>query len=182
VKRIASEAAAAAVAPLQSALDAQKVEFSERDKKLATSETTARAEAAVAKVKASGRWVPAFEKMGLSLVFAELAKTTVTVEFGEGDAKKTLTPLDTLVSFMESLPKIVPTGETYGGQRPATGEVRKGVNVDPRLGVDANSVKFDEAIRSYAETNKVTYVEASMKVAALHPELTVPGGAAAGAV
>lgn len=182
VRRIASEAVIEAVKPLQDALDAQKKEFSEREMKIVTGETQARANAAIAKVKASGRWVPAFDKMGLGLVFSELAKTTETVEFGEGDAKKKLTPLDTLVSFMESLGRIVPSGaDIFTGHvvKPAAGAVRfseEGGKADP------NSVTLANLAQIRANEKKIAFGEAMSQVLAERPELAIPGGATAGAV
>lgn len=186
VKRIAGEAVqaavTAAVTPLQTALDAQKTQFSERDKQLVTSETTARANAAIAKVKASGRWIPAFDKMGLTAVFAELAKTTDVIEFGEGDAKKKLTPLDTLVAFMEQLQKIVPAGaDIYAGHvaKPADGAVKFSESNGP---ADPNSVTLANLSAELAAKDKITFGEAMSQVIARRPELAIPGGIAAGAV
>jgi len=182
VRRICGEAVAAAVTPLQTALDAQKKEFSEREGKIVTSETTARAEAAIAKVKANGRWIPAFDKMGLGIVFSELAKTTETVEFGEGDAKKKLTPLETLVSFMESLGKIVPAGaDIYAGHvsKPSPGLVRfseDGGKADP------NSVTLANLSQARAKEKNITFGEAMGQIVAERPELAIPGGATAGSV
>jgi len=188
-KRIASEAVTAAVAPLQAKIDAQATQlaahaatFSESQKAAATADTRTRAANAIAKLKAGGKWVPAFDRMGLPVVFDELAKTTETVSFGEGEAKKTLTPLDTFVQFMEGLGQIVPSTPVYTGQRSASAAgAMKGVNAAPGR-VDANSVAFSEAIASYMDEKKVDYATAMFKVAELRPELTVPGGAAAGAV
>ena len=178
VKEFATEAVTQAIVPLQAKLDAQAVSFAESQKKITTGETKGRALDAINKLKAAGRWVPAFDKSHLSLVFEELAKSTEVVEFGEGAEKKSVTPLDALVSFMEQLPKIVPTGEVYTGQAPT--RVTNGSKVNGAA--DANSVQFDEAIQSYMTEHKVEYKAAALKVAALRPELTIPGGASAGAV
>jgi hypothetical protein len=186
VKRFAGEAVAAAVTaavtPLQAELAAQKATFSARETALITTESTARANAAIARVKASGRWIPAFDKMGLTAVFAELAKTTETVEFGEGDAKKKLTPLDTLVSFMESLGKIVPAGaDIYAGQvaKPAPGAVKFS---EEGGRADRNSVDLANLSKARAAEKKISFSEAMDQVLAERPELAIPGGAAAGSV
>lgn len=180
-KRIAAEAVAAAVAPLQAALDAQKVEFSERDKKLVTAETTARADAAVAKLKTAGSWVPAFDVMGLPVVFAELAKVTTVVEFGEGDSKKSATPLDTLVAFMEKLPKIVPTTDVYTGQN--SKGVKGTVNFsESSAPANRNSVDLTVLAKERAAEKKIEFGEAMMQIVAERPELALPGSSAAGSV
>jgi hypothetical protein len=186
VKRIAGEAAKdaveAAVAPLQAKLDAAEAKFSEHKTALVTAETTARGENAVAKLKTAGKWIPAYAALGLPLVFAELAKTTETVEFGEGDAKKTLTPLDTLVAFMEGLPKIVPGGELFTGKRST-----KGTTSDIRFNerdarADRNSVDLANLAADRAKEKKITYAEALQEIKVEHPELLVPGGSTAGEV
>jgi len=185
VKRIAGEAAATAAAeavkPVQAKLEKAEAKFAEREASLATGETRARADAAIAKVKASGKWVPAFAKAGLEAVFTELAKTTTQIEFGEGDAKKKQTPLEILVNFMEQLPKIVPSGTIYQGQPSMSAAKPAGVNPGG-VPVDQGSIRFHEAIVAYRKDHdKVTYAEAAMLLQAEHPELLQPV-AAAGAV
>jgi hypothetical protein len=182
VKRIATEAAAAAVAPVQAKLDAAEVKFAARETSLVTIEQKNRSDAAVSALKAKGRWVPAMEKAGLPLVFAALASMTTTVEFEEGSEKKQVAPIDLLVKFMETGSPIVPPGTTYNGQQPgAAKDGMKGVNAG-RAGVDGNSVRLHEAAAKFADENKVDYNTAVFKVAQDHPELTVPGGAAVGQV
>jgi hypothetical protein len=185
VKRISGEVAAAAVEaavkPLKTQLDASEAKFAARETALVTVEQKNRGEAAIAGLKAKGRWVPAFDKMGIPLVFAALATQATTVEFEEGGEKKQVSPLDLLVKFMESGKALVPTGQVYNGQQAtgAAGDGMKGVNAG-RATVDPNSARLHAAVAEFSEKNKVTYAEALFKVAAEHPELTVPGGAAVG--
>jgi hypothetical protein len=172
VKRLATEAAALAAAPLQAeiaTLKAQSVKFAEREAALAGGEVKQRATAAVARLKTAGKWVPAFEKMGLGLVFDELAKVEATVEFGEGDAKKKITPLEALVLFLEGLPKIVPGGRVFEGGKPMPGKAGTG---DP----------LTDAAKAYEKEHKVSFSEALDKVSAEHPEWTGAGVATGGAV
>jgi hypothetical protein len=190
VQRIATEAATSAAKPLQAEitqlktdLTAQTAKFGERETKIATSETKQRAIEAVNRLKGSGNWVPAFEKMGLGLVFEELAKVTTTVEFGEGDAKKTITPLETLVLFLEGLPKIVPGGRTFTGA-PVTVPKRGTAQFTEGKGVkaDSNSIALNDQATALAKEKNVTFSEALDRVIADHPELAQPGGSQAGAV
>lgn len=177
VKRIAAEAVTAATKPLtdqvtalQGQLDQQKAEFAEREK---TGATRQRAAEAVSKLKAAGKWVPAFEAQGLNLVFDELAQSSATVEFGEAAAdgkKPKVTALELLVSFMEKLPRIVPTGTLFAGGV-AGGRTGKGTG-DP----------LTDLAKARAAEKKIDFGEALAQVAEEHPELTMPGGAAAGAV
>jgi hypothetical protein len=176
VKRVATEAATAAAAPLTAKITAlegdlakQTAKFAERETALAGGEVKQRAAAAVIQLKGKRAWIPAFEKMGLGLVFDELAKSTHTVEFGEGDQKKKVTPLEMLVLFLEGLPKIVPTGRTYVGEKPMPG---KGATGDP----------LTDAAKAYAKEHKVTFSEALDHLSAEHPEWTGAGVAAGGQV
>jgi len=176
VTRIATEAATKAAAPLQTTvtelqkkLDAQTTKFAEHEKALAGGEVKQRATDAVTRLKTGGKWIPAFEKQGLGLVFDELAKVTDTVEFGEGEAKKKVTPLETLVLFLESLPKIVPDGRLFTGAIP-TG--KGGSSGDP----------LTDAARARAKAKKINFGEALAEVAEEQPELTHAGSSAGGAV
>jgi len=173
VKRVATEAATAAAAPLQAeiaALKTQSAKFAEREAARAGGEVKQRAAAAIAQLKAAGKWVPAFEKMGLGLVFDELAKVTTTAEFGEGDAKKIVTPLQALVLFLEGLPKIVPGGRA----------VDAGV-AGAKSGRSSGDPLTDEA-RKYAKEKSVKFTEALVIVSAEHPEWTGAGAATGGQV
>jgi len=175
-KRIATEAATAAAAPLQTKvtelenqLKTQTAKFAERETAIAGGEIKQRAINAIAKLKTAAKWIPAFEKMGLGLVFEELAKSTATVEFGEGAEKKTVTPLETLVLFLEGLPKIIPGGRVVDG---ASAGNRKNSSGDP----------LTDAARARQKEKKISFSEALSEIAEEQPELTVAGGSAAGAV
>ena len=177
VKQFAEQAAVAAAVPLQTkvteletALTAQSTAFAESQRKIAGGETAQRAAAAVAYLKEKGAWVPAFKEMGLETIFGEMAKQTITIEFGEGDKKKTLTPLELLTQFLEGLPKVVPVGRVFNGTA-ASGAA-------PAAGKDPLS----EMAYAVVKEDKVTFGEALARVAAEHPELTVAGGAQAGSV
>jgi hypothetical protein len=175
-KRVATEAATAVAAPLQTKITAletelstQKKQFAERETSIAGGEVKQRVAAAITKLRTAGKWIPAFEKMGLGPVFQELAKSTATVEFGEGAEKKTVTPLETLVLFMEGLPKIVPGGRVVEGAPAGRGQTATG---DP----------LTNAARERQKEKKISFSEALSEVAEEHPELTVAGGATGGAV
>ena len=175
-RRIATDAATAAAAPLQAKvtaleaeLKAQSTKFAERETAIAGGEVKQRATAAITKLKSAGKWTPAFEKMGLGPVFEELAKSTATVEFGEGDAKKKVTTLETLVLFLEGLPKIVSGGRFVEGAQAGRGQTASG---DP----------LTNAARARQKEKKISFSEALSEVAEEHPELTVASGSSAGAV
>jgi hypothetical protein len=176
-KRIAGEAAIAVSAPLQTKIAAletelktQTTKFAERETAIAGGEVKQRATAAITKLKTAGKWIPAFEKMGLGPIFEELAKSTATVEFGEGAEKKTVTPLETLVLFLEGLPKIVPGGRlvesaTLGKRGPAS----------------SGSV-FVDAAKARQKEKKITFAEAMSQIEEEQPELMRADASTSGAV
>jgi hypothetical protein len=173
VKKIATEAAAVASAPLEAQLKElkettakQTTAFAEREKLIATGEVKQRAIAAATKLRASGKWVPAFDRMGLTQVFEELAPLTSTIEFGEGDQKKKLSPLETLVTFLEGLPKIIPAGTVFNG------------SLAPTAGGKATGDPLTDAAKARQKEKKITFGEALAEVAREQPELTraIAGG------
>jgi hypothetical protein len=178
----------AAVAPLQEKLTAvetdakaQQTKFAERETAIAAGETKQRATDAINRLRANGRWIPAFDKMGLSAIFSEMAKSDASLEFGEGDQKKSGTMLDLLVTFLEGLPKIVPTDRVYNGATPAkpgSAQFTEGRGVH----ADANSIALTDAAKKIQAEKKLSFAEALTEATQEHPELTVPGGSQAGAV
>lgn len=192
VQGIAREAAEAAAKPLlakvtelEGKLSQQATQFSEREKQIATSEVKQRAIDAVNALKSKGSWVPAFEKMGLTLVFDELAKVTATVEFGEAGAdgkKPQVAPLALLVTFLEGLKQIVPAGTTFTGAPARSGGRTVQFNEGRGVKADTNSLALNEAAEKRAKEKNISFAEALTQVAQEQPELTVPGNGAAGAV
>ena len=177
----------AAIAPLKAEnsdlkkkLDEQAASFAERERKLSAGEHSGRVAEAVNKLRSAGKWVPAFEKMGLKAVFGELAKLNDTIEFGEGDAKKKLPALDVMVDFIEQLPKFGPQpGAIVGGRTVNHGEAKA---TPSRLQADANSQQLNELAKKRQEEKKISFGEALTQVATEHPELTQPGAAIGGQV
>lgn len=183
-KRIATEAVTAAVAPfqakvteLETKLAKQATEFSERESRLTLAELGQRTAAAVTKLKSAGKWIPAFDRAGVPLIFAELAKLTTTVEFGEGDQKKATAPFDLFENFLESLPKIVPGGTIFNPQA-----ADRAATVDYGEKADPNSVQLHQLATKLASDKSISYGEALMQVAKDHLDLTKPGNGTAGAV
>jgi hypothetical protein len=188
VRSIAQEAATVAVAPLQAKLTeaetklaTQATQFTEYQQAIAGSGFKARATAAIDKLKAAGKWIPAYEKMSLGPVFEELAKVTSTVEFGEGADKKQVHPLEVLVAFLEGLPKIVPTGRAVAGTGAAATSTIN-FTEGARTKADPNSVTLAEAAKVRAKEKSISFSEALDQIVAEQPHLAVAGGSAAGAV
>lgn len=185
-KAIADAAVAEGTKALQAEVTAMKATFTESQRAATTSDVKTRVANAIAKLKAAGRWVPAFDKLGVPVLFAELAKTTETVEFGEAGKDGKLakaSPLDLLVTFMEQHQRIVPTSAVYTGQRAASAiALPKGVNPGVQS-VNENSVQFDDLVRAKRKADpKISYFDAAVQVESENPELARLGGATAGAV
>jgi hypothetical protein len=175
-QRIATDAATAAAAPLvakvtalETQLASQTAKFAEREAALAGGEVKQRALAAITRLKTGGKWVPAYERMGLGLIFDELAPMTKTIEFGEGEAKKTITPLETLVLFLEGMSKIVPTGRVVEAQ-------------SGKRGPSSTGSPFVDAVKARQHDKKITFEEAMNQIQEEQPELMQAGASTGGAV
>jgi hypothetical protein len=171
-----------AIEPFKKDIEKQKADFADSQKTQETAASKSRAADAIAKLKREGKYLPAFDKMGLSVVFDELATRTETVEFGEGDTKQKKSPLEFFVEFMEKLPKFVPAGHVYDGQQSSakTGAVAN-FN-EGRSKADPNSVALDSKVRERMSSKSISYGDALSQVTREHPELTKPGGASGGEV
>ena len=188
-RRIVQEAVVAATAPLLEQIDGlkgevekQRTEFSEQQRNQVVDVNARRVTDAVSKLKNSGRWVPAYDKMGVVALFTELAGVDKTVEFGEGDQKKKLTAFDLLLQFCEGLPCIVPPGRIYEGGTSTPGKSTVHFNESPHTAVDQNSITLTEMAKTRASEKKIDFGEALDQITAERPDLTVPGGQRAGSV
>ena len=177
-KAAIAEAVAAAVKPVQAALDAQQKVFTDGQTAAQAQASQARADAAIGKLKAGGKWVPAFDAMGVPHLFQELAKVDTAVEFGEEGKKVKQTPLEVLFAFMDAQPKIVQTNRIVDpAAKTGTTQARTFAE-----GTDQNSIKFNELAEELERTEKISFAEAGRRVAKEHPELLKPGAATAGGV
>lgn len=182
---------------LTEALKPIEQRFSELEKKLndektareaaaATASTTSQAafaEKQMQRVKDKQRWIPAFNKMGLPQIFAELAKSPAKVTFGEGDKKQEKQLAEAFADFMCALPKIVPAGELAAGsaQDPKVVPIRFNEPTDKHVTVDQTSISMAEAATKLAAEKKIFYGDA-LKEVRRSAQFTPNGGAAAGAV
>jgi hypothetical protein len=108
---------AATLEEQRAALAAQEVAFAERERKLQRREN----EGFVAGLVTEGRLPPGHKARVLDLM--EHLDGSKTVDFGEGAAKATLTPLAAFQEFLSFLPKTIEFGELAGAdkQAPAAG-------------------------------------------------------------
>jgi len=174
VKRISAEAAKEATKGLETQLASQKTAFDDLQKKfnesqtaLATAGKNATAESAIAALKTSNKWIPAFDKMGAPQIFAELAKSETKITFGEGDKKTEKSLVQVFADFLGGLQEIVPTKEltaAAGGARRAGKLIQFNEPTDSHVAVDEDSVLMAEAAQDLATKEKITYGEALRRV------------------
>jgi hypothetical protein len=131
------------------------------DHKKTFSETSAstRVAALIGGLKASKRWIPAYDKMGVPALFASLASGAVTeIEFGEGDAKKKVDSVQLFADILNGIGQIVPEGVKFSE---ASTETKTPKAPETNVGaVDASSVTFNEQVEAYAKEQKIEFSEA----------------------
>lgn len=182
---------------LKEALKPFEQKFSEIEKRLdeekkardaAASTTAIAGQAAFAekqmqRVKDQGRWIPAFDKMGLPQIFAELSKSPGKVSFGEGDKKQEKPIAEVFADFMCALPKIVPLGEiaAAGAGKGGAKVVQFNEPVNAHTVIDQGSVSMAEAARKLSQEKNIPYGDALTQVRR-SGQYAPDGGAAAGVV
>ncbi|SRR6266481_3130144 len=170
---------------LQAKHDALKKQLDDQNKSSADaksqSDSEDYAESQMLRVKNAKAWIPAFEKMGASQIFAELAKIQNTVTFGEGDKKVEKKPAEALADFMISLGKIVPMGELAGQHTRTTGNLVKFTESKTGASVDERSVALAEAATKLSKEKNIPYGQALTQVRQ-SGEFEHAGSSAAGAV
>jgi len=107
-------------------------------------------------LKRQGKWLPAFEKAGL-VQFMESLPDAASIEFGEGEAKKTESPLAIFEGFIENLPARIEFGE----RKPVEGAGAMGTgatnfNEPGREGVAVEGREMDQRIRAVVVESKKT--------------------------
>jgi hypothetical protein len=169
-----AKAAAAAAKPFETAIADLTKQFT--DLKAEHAKTTAAlssasvaelAETEIRKLKDAKKWIPAFEKMGVAKIFAELAGSKTTVEFGEGDKKTQKPVLQVFSDFLGGLKEIVPAGDITG----AAAAAKKGGKLvqfnEPANGnsaIDPQSIEMAEAAQELATKEKISYGDALIRV------------------
>jgi len=171
----------AQITELKTSVQAQEATFAEREQRLQLATLGQAAAAKITELKTAGKWVPAFDVMGVPKLFSELAKlNTVTIEFGEGDKKTQLSLLDTAANIFGALPKLVPAGTTFNGAKPAVQFSEHATT--SRVAVDSNSQQLSQLAKARAKEKSIAFSEALTQVSAENPELTVAAAMSAGRV
>lgn len=165
VQKASDAAAAAALKPVQDELTRVKAEFADLQKKhndAAQSSAEAGRATLVANtmagLKSAKRWLPAYDKMGVPALFAELAKSEVSLEFGEGDKKEKKSLLAVFAEFLKGLPELVPGSEIVTGQQKTASVVKFTGNADPA------SIEIANAASARAAEKKITFGEALTEI------------------
>ena len=182
VTRIAAAAAEKATQPLTTKISELETKLSEAEKRDGQKSAADLAEGAVAKLKADGKWLPAFDAMGAPQIFAELAQSEKKITFGEADKKTEKSPLQVFADFLAGLPQIVPAGEIAKGASSA----KKGGRVIPftetkGVELDQDSIAFNEAAETRAKEKSID-LGAAMRELRSEGWKPAAGSAAAGAV
>jgi hypothetical protein len=135
------------LAAQKTALDTREADLNAREQKIQEGETRARhtEEARIRKdaedfaegLAKEGK-LAAADRPGIVELLV-LAAKAAPVEFGEGDKKTTITPLETLKANLSARPKLVEFGEMGGGRGPKEGE-----ELDPQA-MAAKVVEFQES-------------------------------------
>lgn len=188
VKRISAEAVKTGTKEISDNLTKVTTEFTEFKNKVTETEKTTklsgRAGELVSGLKEAKKWIPAFDKMGVSQIFTELVKSESKISFGEGDKKIEKPVADVFSDFLKNLPELVPGGD-ISGEAAAARKTGKLVQFnEPKTGnmeIDQESAQFAEAAQQMVnddKTGKLTYGEALKSVR----RQAVSGGASANAV
>jgi hypothetical protein len=151
------DAREAALKTKETTIETQGAQFAERDRTVRRTEIVAFLDALVT----GGKMLPAF-KPGL-VAFME-ALGDKPLEFAESDGKTVKSaPLDYFKTFLGSAAKVITFGEAAKAE---DAQKQTRFTFAPGAAVDRGRLELHEKALSYAEKNKVTYVEA---VRALDP-------------
>ncbi len=124
-----------------------------------TAAKKAKAVAFVEKLKAAGKWLPAWTAAGVPAVLEQLAVSGATVKFGEAGKETEMSAFDQMCAFYEGLPAQVPGGDITGRRKSASGKVVP-FNEAKGVDLDMDSVAFDERVKQIAAEKHIGYVDA----------------------
>jgi hypothetical protein len=163
----------------QTARAALETQLTEHRKTFADTSAASRVSALIGGLKASKRWIPAYDKMGVTALFAAMAAAPVEIEFADGDKKFRKDTVQTFADFLNGLAQIVPEGVKFSAdhENAPTPKVPEVTGID----VDAASVAFNAQVEAYAREQKIEYNAAYTELTrqGKRPE---SGSASAGAV
>jgi hypothetical protein len=162
VSRIVAQAVKAATDPLVEANTTLTTKFTELQTTLQSNSTESKKTKAVAfveKMKASGKWLPAWTAQGVPAILEQLAVSGATVKFGEAGKETEMSAFDQMCAFYEGLAQVIPVGDISGKRKSATGKV---INFNEARGIelDTQSVALNERAEQIQKEQKVNFGEA----------------------
>lgn len=161
--KMPTEDKAAEFAEKLAALEAKEADLKARETKVEAGETSQRKAGFIAfceEQTKAGKLTPAL-KTGMVEFLEALHSGTAVVEFGEGDAKKSQSPVEFFKSFVESLPKAVTFGEIAGGTKaPVDGKKPVEFAAAPGFVADPEGLEELGKAQEYAEAHKCSLLEA----------------------
>jgi hypothetical protein len=179
VKRATDAAAATFSAELKTEREARvalESQLATQQKTFSDATTQTRASDAIAKLKAAGAWVPAYDRLGVPALFSALAGQAQVVKFSDGAKDVEQDPMTLFSNVLAAVGKIVPSGRMTSAEPGATSAAVPDAN---GATVDASSVAFSDMVTKHAADNKMTYPEAYKQLRDKRPHA---GASAAGAV
>ncbi len=140
------------------AREAKEREFADYKAQQDKGAKSASAMAAIDKLKADRKWLPAFDKMGVAELFAAVAAgETQEIEFADANKETKKVPiLDALSAFVGRVASFVPAGTQFSAEGVVPPVPANAPKVDGAA-VDDASVKFDADVRARAAEKKISY-------------------------
>lgn len=143
-----------------SKFEAEKAEFAEVQAKQKTAAAHAENVSFAESLVKAGKLLPVNQALTVALL-DKFASDETKLEFGEGDAKKTDTPLALYKSTLEAAPKLVEFGEKG---KPEGALAVKAFVAPAGFTVNQENLELHEKALAFAEANNVDYVTAINKI------------------
>ncbi len=177
----ATQATAAVSAQFAAELKTERDARAALEVRFSATTTEGRVATLISGLKERKHWLPAYDRMGVPQLFAELAAHSGTVTFAQGDKQITEAPVQLFADILDGLGQIVPQGVTFseGTLKPAAvpAKLPNGNGVE----IDAASITFNAEVTAYAAEKNITFNQAFDALTAQGKRPQV-GAAAAGAV
>jgi hypothetical protein len=113
----------------------------------------------VERMKAAGKWLPAWDRQGVPAILENLAVSGQTVKFGEAGKETEVNAFDQMCAFYEGLAQVVPTDPVMGKHKTSSGKVIH-FNESKGVALDVASVALNERAEQIAKDQKISFAEA----------------------
>lgn len=161
VNDIVKKAVTSATAPLIEQNKKLSTQFDELQTTLNASAADAKkaeVTAFIEKLKAAGKWVPAFDVAGIPALLEHAALSGGKVKFGEEGKEKEYSSYEAFCQFLEQVPAIVPTKNITGRVAGKSNVIE--FNEAKGIDLDTDSVALMQRAQKIATDRKITYSEA----------------------